>query len=79
MAIPSRSRSSRGPRPDSSRSRGVWIAPAQRITSPDARTERSRPSTKNSRPVHRLPVNTSLTTRASVRTVRFAFSIAGRR
>src|SRR5262249_2539069 len=60
-----------GPTPESKRRRGVWIAPAHRITSRDAPTEHSLPSSRNSTPVQRVPVSVSLTAGASVRTVRF--------
>src|SRR5262249_49652563 len=61
------------------RSHGVWIAPAHRITSRNAPTEHSSPSSRNSTPVQRVPVSVSLTAGASVRTVRLRFPITGRR
>src|SRR5215831_14999235 len=79
VSMPRCLRSACGPMPDSNRRRGEWIAPTQRISSLDVPTERSLPSSRKSRPVHRVPVNLSLSASASVRTVRFWCAITGHR
>src|SRR5262245_39962918 len=68
VSMPSGSRSAWGPTPDSKRRRGVWIAPAHRITSRDAPTEHSLPSSRNSTPVQRIPESLNLRAGASVLT-----------
>ncbi len=72
-------RCSAGPTPDSMSSCGELTAPPDRMTSPSTCTSVVAPWREYRTPIARVPANSTDDTSASVRTVRFDRSSAGRR